>query len=221
MTTLLQLRTRARERADQVGSTFVTDTELTTNINLGLSELYDLVVSAFEDYFTISTTLTVSSGDTAALPADFYKLRGLDYDNNGRFVALRQFEFNERNSAQNQDLFFWRGYTVPRRYRIIGDSLLLQPSASAVGSYKLWYAPAPTLLVADGDTIPTALSKFGWDEYIALYAAERMLSKEESSITDLRNQRAEIADRIRQMSANRQVDQSDSIQDVRQDWYEY
>lgn len=220
-TTLSDLRTRARQRADQVGSTFVTDPELNTLINLGLTELYDMVVSAFEDYFTISTTLTVLSGSTAALPADFYKLRALDYNNNGRYQALREFSFNERNISQNENLFYFRGYTIPRRYRIMGDNLLLQPEGQATGLYRLWYAPAPTMLTLDSSTIPASLSKFGWDEYIVLYAAEKMLLKEESSVADFVRQRQEIASRITQMASDRQVDQSESVQDVRNDWYEY
>ncbi len=132
-TSLLQLRTRARQRADQVGSTFVTDSELTNLINLGLAELYDQVVSAFEDYFTISTTLTVVSGSTAPLPADFYKLRALDYNNNGSYTALREFAFNDRNMNQISSSGFYRGYAVNRRYRIMGDNLLLQPEGQAAG----------------------------------------------------------------------------------------
>lgn len=220
-TTLLQLRTRAREKADQVGSTFVSDPELTTIINLGLAELYDLVVAAFEDYFTISTTLTVASGNVAVLPADFYKLRGLDFNNNGSYTALREFQFNDRNDTQTADLWYRRNYTVGRKYRVLGDTLLLQPETQATGSYRLWYAPAPTMLVGDSTAIPTSLSKFGWDEYIVLYAAERMELKEETSVADYVRQRGEIAQRITQMAANRQMDQSETIQDVKDKWHEY
>jgi hypothetical protein len=199
-----------------VGSTFVSDAELTTWVNQGFAELYDLVVSAFEDYFTTSTTFTVSSGNTQALPATFYKLRGLDFSINGSYQACRQFNFNERNDSQNDNA--WMNNNVSARsYRIMGDNLLLQPTLAATGDYKLWFVPAPTFLVADSDLIPDSLSKFGWDEYIVLYAAERMLSKEESSITDVVAERGQIANRITSMSANRQVDQSNTIQDVQGD----
>lgn len=215
-TTLLQLRTRARQRSDMVGSTFVSDAELTTWVNQGFAELYDLVVSAFEDYFTTSSTFTVSSGNTQALPATFYKLRGLDFSINGRFQACRQFNFNERNDSQLDTAWMSNNVTA-RSYRVMADSLILQPTLGATGDYKLWFVPAPTFLVTDSDTIPESLSKFGWDEYIVLYAAERMLSKEESSITDVEKERSQIASRIVSMSANRQVDQSNTISDVQGD----
>lgn len=220
-TTLLQLRTRARQRADAVNSTFVTDSELTNLINLGLSELYDLVVSSFEDYFTISTTLTVASGNTVALPVTFYKLRGLDYNNNGSYQSVREFSFNERNSSSPSTLYWTRQYTVPRKYRIVGDNLLLQPESQSTGLYRLWYVPAPTFLVTDADVIPESLSKFGWDDYIVLWAAERMLSKEESPITDVVAERMQVAGRIAKMASDRQVDQSETVQDVRNEWNEY
>ena len=108
--------------------------------------------------------------------------------------------------------------TSPRAYRIMADSLILQPTLAATGDYKLWYVPAPTFLVADADLIPESLSKFGWDEYIVLYAAERMLSKEESPITDVQSERAQVGARITTMASNRQVDQSNTIQDVNHQW---
>lgn len=219
-TTLLQLRTRARQRADMVNSTFVTDAELTNLINLGLSELYDIVVSAFEDYFTISSTFTVASGNTYTLPTNFYKLRGLDFSVNGSYQGCREFNFNDRNNS-SQDLSWMNNNVSARSYRVMADTLLLQPTNSATGSYRLWYVPSPTFLVADADLVPESLSKFGWDEYIVLWAAERMLSKEESPITDVANERQQIAGRITAMAANRQVDQSSTISDVQGSYMMY
>lgn len=213
MTTLLQLRTRARQRADMVGSQFVTDPELTSLINSGYAELYDLVVSAYEDYFSILLPFTVTSGDTYALPANFYKLRGLDFNNGGSWLACREFNFTDRNNTQ-YNFNYLNTPTAKRSYRIMGDNLLLQPTQAAAGDYRLWYAPAPTALFSDADTLPSSLSKFGWDEYVVLYAVERMLSKEETSVTDVVRERSEIVSRISKMAQDRQVEQSSTIQDV-------
>lgn len=215
MTTLLDLRTRARERADMVGSTFVTDSSLTTWINQGMLELYDLVVGSFEDYFSTTTTLTVASGNTVSLPANFYKLRGLDYNNNGQYQGLREFGFAERNSTAPGGVNFLYNQGTDRKYRIMGDNLMLLPETGSVGSYRLFYVPAATAMSADADILPTSLSKFGWDEYIVLFAAERMLSKEESSITDIQSEKESIMRRIIKMASDRQADQSDTVQDVR------
>lgn len=217
MTTLSDLRLRARQRADMVNSQFVTDAELDTYINNGLLELYDLVVNAFEDYFTLNTNFTVSSGDTYTLPDNFYKLRGLDFSVNGTWSACREFEFNDRNKSQSGVNALLSPASL-RSYRILGDTILLQPSQSATGLYRLWYVPALTALSTGTDTIHKSLSKFGWDEYVVLWAAERMLSKEESSVTDVRQERGELTSRITEMAKNRQVDQSGTIQDVSNSW---
>lgn len=196
-----------------VNSQFVTDSELNTWINLGYQELYDLVVAAYEDYFTTSAVTVLTSGDTIALPTDFYKLRALDFNTGGNWTNCREFQFNERNQSNGSTHWLY-GNTPARSYRILGDSLIIQPTAAASGTYKLWYVPSATLLTLDSSVIPNSLAKFGWDEYVVLYAAERMLSKEESSITDVVNERGEIAGRIKKMAQDRQIDQSSTIQDV-------
>ena len=79
--TLLELRNRSRQRADMVNSKFVTDAELNTYINASYAELYDLLIaSRGENYFVLSYNFTTSiNQDTYALPADFYKLMGVDF----------------------------------------------------------------------------------------------------------------------------------------------
>lgn len=211
MTTLADLRLRAQRRADMEDSTFISTTEWTDYINQGMNELYDLLISAYEDYFTTSTTLTINSGaNTVSLPATFYKLRGLDYQvDSNTWRTLRWFQFNDRNVGSNRS-----SWGRDRSYQIIGDTIEVVPENVASGTYRLWYAPGPTQLSADGDSIPTAMSKFGWDEYIALYAAERALVKEESDVQMILVAKEALRSRIMKMSANRQIDQSETVQDV-------
>lgn len=217
-TTLTNLLTRVRAAADMTNSTFVSDAEMTTWVNQGYAELYDLVVRAFEDYFTspTPTTLTITTGNSVALPADFYKLRGLDHVEGGVAREIREFNFNERNRYHGSSFLYGDAFS-DRRYRIMGDNLLITPEPQAIGTYRLYYVPAPTFLVNPSDTLPTSLSKFGWDEYIVLFAAERCLAKEESPTNDVVRQRSEIMSRVMQMAADRQVSQSEQIQDISQD----
>ena len=74
------LRLKTRQRADQVNSQFVSDDELDGYINNSYSELYDIIVSRYDDdYFLKSYSLTVNSGTASYdLPSDFYKARGVD-----------------------------------------------------------------------------------------------------------------------------------------------
>jgi hypothetical protein len=200
--------------ADLVGSSFVSSTEWTTWINAGLMELYDIVVSAYEDYFTTSTTSTITTGSSFSLPAAFYKLRGVDYQiTSSDYINVPQFNFNERN-RQVEWSYTARGNDAVRRYRMIADTLEITPSDRATGTYRLWYVPAVTALSTGSDSIPTALSKSGWEEYIVLYAAIKAKLKGEEDVTDMSNQLATLSARITSMSANRNADQPERITDL-------
>lgn len=79
--TLLQLRTLARQLSDMTNSTFVTDEEMDTYINLGLQELHDLFAEAMGQEFFLKTYEITLSPPTNVynLPDDFHLLRGVDY----------------------------------------------------------------------------------------------------------------------------------------------
>ena len=225
-TTLTQLQTRARYIADMTNSQFISDAELTYYINSGLTELYDLVVRSFEDYFINTTTFTIASGaNSYALPSDFYKCRAVDFQLNGNWTTVKLFNFANRNTFRRVSFL----YATPdsgRRYRIFGDNLIIQNTDNAAGNYRMYYVPAPTLLTSGSDTIPATLSQAGWDEYIALYAAERMLSKEETDNREVITRREELKQRIISLAADRQVEQSEVVSDMSQTliltgWYEY
>jgi hypothetical protein len=214
--TLTNLTDRAKQMADLVGSNFVSSAEWTTWINSGFMELYDIVVGAYEDYFTTSTTATISSGSSFALPAAFYKLRGIDYAITGdAYLNVPQYNFNDRNRQ-----LYWtyssRGNDSVRRYRLIADNVEITPEDRSSGTYRIWYVPAATALSSGSDTIPTALSKAGWEEYIVLYAAIKAKLKGEEQVTDMENQKAALAQRIVSMSANRNADQPERITDLAQ-----
>ena len=50
-TTLAQLIVRVRQRADMVGSAFVSDSEIVDYINVAMAEIHDLLVTKYEDYY--------------------------------------------------------------------------------------------------------------------------------------------------------------------------
>ena len=213
-TTLAELKTRARERADQTNSTFISDSELLSYINSSYAELYDILVSRFEDYYTTSVTFSIASGNSYSLPSDFYKLRGVDYNISGdNYVTLQKFNFHDRNGRNpNTSLFVDRGlYGNKLRYRVLANELILEPSESAVGNYKLWYIPTYTRLASDSDTVDGIN---GWEEYIVVDVAIKMLSKEESSTTHLDTEKEALLKRIRDMAQNRDANAPERIADV-------
>lgn len=201
-----EMKLRARQRADQVNSTFIKEPELEQYINDSITELYDVLVQKFgSDYyikdFEFQTVQGVRDYD---LPADFYKLKGVDLirGQQDRDVTLKPFMFIERNKRSLFDNF---------RYRIVGSQIsFLQPDTSR--SIRLWYVPISERLVDDSDTFDGIN---GYEEYVIIDAAIKMLTKEESDTQVLMQQKMMMLQRIEEAADNRDEGQSDRVTDVR------
>tara|TARA_Y100000004_G_scaffold192408_1_gene252897 strand:- start:1010 stop:1876 length:867 start_codon:yes stop_codon:yes gene_type:complete len=141
--TLTELRTLTRQRADMENSQFVDDTELTRYLNNSWGELYNLIGENFnEDYFTTSTTISLTSGtDSYSLPSDFYKLRGVDLVvTSTESVPLRRYNWAQR--TRNSLTVYARDY----RYRLQKNSIVFTPVPSTSDSIKVFYIPSPRKL---------------------------------------------------------------------------
>lgn len=211
--TLLELKTRARERSDMETSDFVTDSELTGYINSSLAELYDLLVSAYgEDYFLADPFAITTSNNISdyALPDDFYKLKGVDAKINGSdWYSVRPFNFNERN--RNQDVT-WGLIGGPNvRYRIMGSKIKLSPLPNGAYPLQLWYVPSAPVLAVDADEFNDVN---GFSEYVIVDAAIKMLQKEESDVSVLMAQKMTLKRRLEEMSLNRDAGQPESVSDI-------
>ena len=214
--TLADLRRRVREQADMEDSEFVTDSELNQYINSSWSELYDVLVSAYEDYFTLPPVeFTVAIGeDNFTIPSDFYKLRGVDFKfNDGDFTTVQKFQFNRRNK-KNQTLIPLNATQFDRQYRLIKDKIYLTPSNSVDGTYRIWYIPQPTELATDPDELPTLALGSGWEQFVVIDATIKAMQKEESDVSILLSQKAAMLERILAMSRNRDAGSPDRIEDV-------
>jgi hypothetical protein len=221
--TLLSLRTQARELSDMVNSTFVSDSEFNNYLDQSYAELYDILVSRFEDYYTKAPLqFTIPSGsNTFTLPSDFYKMRGLDLSSSGNvgiddWITVRPFNFQERN----------RRNTIVRRnlvgqlnisYRMIGNTIYVLPEDQANALYRLWYVPTRTKLVLDTDTMD---SVDGWHMYIVVDAAIKALNKEESDVSVLMAQKQALLVRIQAMASNRDAGEPERIADVSQNLFD-
>lgn len=213
-TQLSSLRTQARNRADMLGSNFVSDSEFNQYISDSYAELYDLLVSKFEDYYVAGPlTFTVASGASSyTLPADFYKLKGVDRSSNGSsdWYSLRAFNFAQRNSRRSTNLH--RSNYPDLSYKIFGNTLRFTPDDDAAGTYRLWYIPRYTALTLDTDTVDGVN---GWEIYIVTDAAIKALQKEESDVSVLMQQKMMLIKRIEDMAANRDVGEPETVTDIR------
>lgn len=209
--TLSELRTRSRQRSDMVNSGFISDSELNSYINASYAELYDLLVSKHgEDYFIeqYSFTTTINT-ETYALPSNFYKLVGVDLqlDTSNNWVSLKRFEFAERNIPQIWDIKFVDFI----RYRVFGNNIRFSPVPQSNQNLRIWYVPLPDKLVNNNDSFSGVN---GFEEYIVIDTAIKMLTKEESDVTSLMMEKMAMKQRIEVMAEARDEGQPSRVQDM-------
>ncbi len=191
--TLTQLRAKARELADMTGSLFITDSadSLDQWINEGAQKLHDLYVQAYgEDYLEKSAVLTTVAGTTDyALPADFYKLLGVELPVNGEQKSLKLYNRAERNALSGQMLSISQ-LSLPQ-YKLSAGVIRLLPAPRTVLVGKIWYSPllqvtngstVTNLLVAAGDSINFPN---GAERYVIMYAARKAKVKQEDDVSAL------------------------------------
>ncbi len=235
---LSQIRLSAMQRADRVNSNFVTIPEWRNYINQSMFELYDLLVTVYEDLYvatpvqftsdgtTFLYTLPNGSNDfqsgidpsiTLVKPKPFYKLIGVDLALNNAtnaYVTIDKFMFEDRNTFVFPNTASTIYGVFNMRYRLLGlDKIEFIPTPSAGQAIRLWYIPRLTELLQDTDTTDIGIS--GWIEYVIVKAAYYALTKEESDTQGLVLQLAALQERIQTTAVNRDAGKPERISDSR------
>lgn len=222
-----QIRLQAQQRADRVGSDFVTMPEWNMYINQSLFELYDLLIDQYGEEYFVATPVNITTNGTDQLYAlpngvnfngapAFYKLLGvdlgLDTSNNG-WVSLNKFNFIDRNKYfyPNSSSTIYGVFNMS--YRLVGNNIEFIPTPSANQPIRLWYIPRMTMLLKDTDITSQGVS--GWIEYVITDAAIKALQKEESDVSILMAQKQALKLRIEAGSLNRDAGQPDTISNTR------
>jgi len=238
--TLGQIRLASQQRADRVNSQFVTTQEWNSYIRQASYELYDLLITVYEDLYIAPPIQFVSDGVTylwplpngsntfldannpaiTITPRPFYKLTGVDLALNNAvnaYVTVNKFNFIDRNRFVYPNTASTIYGVFNLQYRLLGSNLMLIPTPSAGQAIRLWYIPRLKELLADNDTTDTGIS--GWQEYVIVRAAKYALDKEESDTTKFDAQLLFLKGRIEETASNRDAGIPDSISDTRQgDW---
>ena len=206
------LRTRARRRADMENSTFVTDAEVQDYLNSSIAELHDFMVKSYEDYFVSEQTYNapIATGG-ANLPDDFYKALGVDYNSGGITSTLKAYSFTERNVYNTPYAVIDR--LAEPMYKVEGSKIKLVPTNSQSGTITLYYVPLPAQFSTTVTEIETIIP--GYEEYVVVATAIRMLMKEESDVSVLERERQQLSSRIIRALSPRDVSGSFAIRDVR------
>lgn len=235
-----ELRLRSQQTADRVNSNFVTTSEWNAFLRLAMYELYDLLITTYEDLFAsekvfINTNGTtqlyavpngydnylggISTGISGAPAKAFYKLAGMDLGvntSNNAWVTLLKFDFIERNRYvyPNSTSTIYGVYNM--RYRLMGNFVDIIPTPAGNQQIRMWYSPKLPSLLQDNDL--TTLGYSGWLRYPIVRAAKYALDKEEGSDTSKLDQEiAYLKIRIEQTAQNRDAGIPDTISNTRQD----
>lgn len=236
---LYELRLRCQQTADRVNSDFVTTPEWNSFIRLAMYELYDLLITCYEDLFASSYVYINTDGTTQNYPVPngynnylggtyggvsgdpalaFYKLAGMDLGvntSNNAWVTLRKFNFIERNKYvyPNSTSTIYGVYNMA--YRLMGDNVNIIPTPAGNQQIRMWYSPKLPALLADTDL--TTLGYSGWLRYPIVRAAKYALDKEESSTQHLDSEILFLQKRITEAANNRDDAIPDTISATRQD----
>lgn len=235
-----ELRLRAQQTADRVNSQFVTASEWNAFLRLAMYELYDLLITSYEDLFASSIAFINTNGTTQNYPIPdgvsnylggtygglsgvpalaFYKLAGMDLGvntSNNAWVTLLKFDFIERNKYvyPNSTSTIYGVYNM--RYRLMGNFINIIPTPAGNQQVRMWYSPKLPALLKDSDL--TTLGYSGWLRYPIVRAAKYALDKEEGSDTSKLDQELGfLKQRIEQTSQNRDAGVPDTISNTRGD----
>lgn len=234
--TLSQIRLAAQQRADRVNSNFVSQTEWRTYINQAMFELYDLLITVYEDYYVATPVQFIVDGTTPQWPLPngtlsftdgtnisrtfvappLYKLLGVDLalqNANQGYVTINKFNFIDRNRFVYPNTASTIYGVFNLQYRVMGSNIQFIPTPSASQAIRLWYIPRLPELLQETDTTNTGIS--GWIEYVIVRAAKYALDKEESDTTVLTQEIEFLKARIEESAANRDAGQPDKISNTR------
>ena len=211
VTTLSDIITLVRQRSNMENNYFVSDAELTTYINNSLAELDGVLATEYEEY-RLSNFQAVLPNDgitnTIAIPSNFWKLRGVDYQNSGQgqpqWYTLRSYQFPERNrdtNAMTNIVAPWGKLKLS--YRLADTGLIIQPATNAGGVYQVWYTPKFVNLVNSFDPLTIQMDTNAWVEYAVVDCAIKIFNKQNLDPSGFMNEKAQLKARILAEGKNR------------------
>jgi hypothetical protein len=214
MTTLLELRTRARIRADQDASTFPTDTQYNYFINESLVDVWWDLVSCGWPFRAATSSGTSASGGYTFTPArSLATIQSVSCYVNGAWTELPRLPEERRTELTNTT-------GVPCYYDASIDGLAggtpwigLYPSPSPNVSVQVRYLMVPVAMSADGDVwFGPARS----DELVVLRAAMKGMRKEgnDQGAGQVQGEYAEVLDKVLRMASWFDQRNAGTIRDV-------
>lgn len=188
------LITQVRDYSDMVNTQFVTDTEILVYLDRAYRDMYIRIVEQNSAFFQIQATFPIVSGqNTYALPANFYKLCGIDLNlDSQNTITISNININERNMLKSvySSICLSRGW----RYLITGQSIVFSPAPDVSAGYTVWYVPDPVPIISTAQTLTLTPSTIV--DYMTICATIKCLQKEQTDWTEMGVERDRMAEQI-------------------------
>ncbi len=203
--TRAEIRDRVRFLGTFENSVKFTDALVNDEIQASLGELYEVMADANEGHFDVDTTAaTVANQAYVDLPADFWRLRGVDILHGGRYREMRQVGITDRNRYQQTG--------QPRGYRTIAGGtrgrLQLYPTPSSVYTLRIVYTPTCPVFASDAGTFEFYQ---GYDDYVVHGTLLRLYQREERPLGETQQELARITARIIKSTSQRRAAEPELI----------
>ena len=213
-TTLSDLLTLLDERSNFENSGVFSQSEKITYLNNSLAELYEILITTYEDYDSHTFLSTLSGvSNTIPLPNDVAKVRLVEYkfmlgssqlgatDN---YYPINMFQMPQRNRYGNTPPSILLPYQFAQlTYRVMGNNIIIEPCASAVGEFRVWYVQKWQNLVNLSDQLPIVMDTNAWSEYAIVSSCIKMMNKINLDASGFVAEKAELKDRIVSAAKNR------------------
>lgn len=191
---------QTRFYSDMVNTQFVTDNEIIGYIDRAYRDMYIRICEQNSGYFRTSAVISIVGGqDTYPLPADLYKLSGIDLNlDSNNTITITNINFNERNMLKSvySSICLSRGW----RYLISGENVIFSPAPDVSAGFTCWYIPDPVTITPT--TVSLVLTPSVVVDYLPICAAIKCLQKEESDYSELMSEKAILAEQIMRACAS-------------------
>ncbi len=200
--TFLDLQTLTSDILDDTSNGYFTLTILKQRLNLALRELQKRLISANEDYYTVSVyTPTVVDQQAYALPSDFLQIIRLEYVQSGSGVTAVKQKIDK--ITPNERGLVAQTSGDPQFYFLQQNYIMLVPVPSRIVTVNLDYSYAVADMVNTTD-VPDCPPQFA--PYIAYLCARDCMVKDGRGLASIQAQLDEFTTLLKQIAVQRTAD---------------
>lgn len=199
--TLKEIREAVRFRGDYKNVRAFPDADLNREIQQSFGKFYQLVAEVEEGWWDTDTTITTMNGvPHVALPADVWRVQGVDLLDGGDFRTLRRVGRSDRNRFANTP-------AEPEAYRLSARGVELMPTPNAEYTLRVLYIPIAPALEED-----VAREWYnGWDEFVIAETLRKLDEREGRPLGDRLTVLAEIEKTVRAGANRRDVQEPEYL----------